>query len=819
MAKELTIKINIEGQDIELTSNQLKLFKKNADDLKKSLDELGERTEENAEQFDKLKGDLSELDKIFSQTKEEVKETGDEFEKTEDKSKALRTQIRELTNQLQGLGPRTAENATQFDALNSRLQELREVQEDVGFQTQKLDDALSQLPGPIGKAASLFKVFDDGLKNARAAMVSLTNTFPILKSAIAATGIGALVIILGALVAAVIKAFNTFKPLQDAVGRLGVLFDTLEKAIQPLIDLIGEGLVVVLDALARSLAFVTGQTEEYNEALANQAAMDQFNSNLEEQKFQLDILGDTYDEFERRKVEARMEANDRLKELNDNEVLDEEEKARRKLLIEQRYQRDLVKIDLDSATKDKELRDKKLEEDKKLAEKRTEIENKRIEEQEKRAKRLVDLVNNSADIYFNAVSDLESEQIAIRRNQLQRDLDSYESTLVGREKLLMKQQFAYISLWERFERDVSKIREESELKRIQGEIGFFNASIRNLERYRISTETELLEIVGAYDSTTKFADVFLGKLSKRMSEEMMLEFGRLEDLRVVYEEQYNIILDAINAEKILLDQALLNKLISEQTYYSEVERLEEESVSNKERYVQQKIALDKLEVESRRTSADMSMKIAEDLGNFLAQIAGKSKALQIASALTDAAIAIARIITNTQLAIIAFSASVAPLGPVGVPIAAAYAVKAKISAGIGIATIAAGTIAKLKGLKGDDGGDAGGDKKQSNGLGRGYKDGGLVQGPGTSRSDSIQANLSNGEFVMNGASTAMFLPMLEMLNNAGRQTSVPSLKTTLGDNPEQTKDNSQMIVKTYVVENELTSMQQKNARLKNLSTL
>jgi hypothetical protein len=43
-----------------------------------------------------------------------------------------------------------------------------------------------------------------------------------------------------------------------------------------------------------------------------------------------------------------------------------------------------------------------------------------------------------------------------------------------------------------------------------------------------------------------------------------------------------------------------------------------------------------------------------------------------------------------------------------------------------------------------------------------------VSGPGTSRSDSIPARLSNGEYVINAASTARFLPLLDQINNVPR---------------------------------------------------
>ncbi len=53
----------------------------------------------------------------------------------------------------------------------------------------------------------------------------------------------------------------------------------------------------------------------------------------------------------------------------------------------------------------------------------------------------------------------------------------------------------------------------------------------------------------------------------------------------------------------------------------------------------------------------------------------------------------------------------------------------------------------------------------SQGLALALADGGFVSGAGGSRSDSIPAMLSNGEFVVNAKSTARFRPQLESMNN------------------------------------------------------
>lgn len=48
-----------------------------------------------------------------------------------------------------------------------------------------------------------------------------------------------------------------------------------------------------------------------------------------------------------------------------------------------------------------------------------------------------------------------------------------------------------------------------------------------------------------------------------------------------------------------------------------------------------------------------------------------------------------------------------------------------------------------------------------------FAQGGKVEGPGTGTSDSIQANLSNGEFVMTAKATKLFEPLLTVMNQIG----------------------------------------------------
>jgi lambda family phage tail tape measure protein len=77
----------------------------------------------------------------------------------------------------------------------------------------------------------------------------------------------------------------------------------------------------------------------------------------------------------------------------------------------------------------------------------------------------------------------------------------------------------------------------------------------------------------------------------------------------------------------------------------------------------------------------------------------------------------------------------------------------------------------MKGLSGIGGGLLGGATGGLGGMGLSllgtgglFADGGQVRGPGTGRSDSIVARVSNGEFITNAASTAKYLPILKAIN-------------------------------------------------------
>ena len=179
----------------------------------------------------------------------------------------------------------------------------------------------------------------------------------------------------------------------------------------------------------------------------------------------------------------------------------------------------------------------------------------------------------------------------------------------------------------------------------------------------------------------------------------------------------------------------------------------------------------------------------------------KRKKLQVATAVMSAASGIIQILAQ----------------PSTLPSPADWIVKGINAAALGVTT--AVQIDKIKNTQFED---QGGGTRQA-GTVRGMANGGIVRGPGGPKSDSIPTNLSNGEAVMTSGAVTMFAPLLSMMNQMGGGTSFSSdLSVASPDNPirnNPAQEQSPIIMKTYVVESELTSAQQKQGRLKELSTL
>lgn len=888
--KEVSFKIKVNGEELVVTGKQVDIFKGQIKSMREELTKLGARTAENAEIFDKLKGDLNALEEAFGETKTQIAETGDAVQEMGDQeeeaskqTKSFAAQIKTLKVELAGLGERTSANAEQYDSLQSRIRSLSDAQEDLNRGVQKVDDALSSLPGPIGIVGRAFKTVEDTFKNAKAAFKGLTEVFPLLKNAIAATGIGALVIVLGLIVAAVMKAAKSFEPLQTAFGKFGKVIDLVFKTIKPLTDFILNAFVGAIELAAKAIAFLTGNWEEYNKAAASEEANAKLEKNLKKQEQFFEANADKYDEFTQRKLKADIDFNKKKVELNkqftDGEIKTQEELDK---LIGEFYakrNREINKADKDRATKSSELAktasDKQKAEQEKALQARRDYENKLRELQNGNA--LLRLKDENDKARLQIKQQIENEIISINqtvKNETRRNTLILETREKGRlllknlnDKIKQDEIDAYISL----DTEIEKLRVTATNKELDAQRALFiiqlgeerTALVKRLDAVKVYGE-ERIKILADYDTiaTEKLRkadeEVLINKilsykaqrtqdvqyftalqeLSNASNQQQLLEeekyrvrFGkeykkylsdRFISLKDTYRAEYETIQRTLENQQKLLEESYAQNKITNEEFIKTSNDIRERDYQNSATWAQRQIALDQLLLQSKQASADKTVEIASAASGLLAAIAGDNLELQKAAAIADAGINIARIIIDTQRANVAFTASVAPLGPAGIPIAAAYTVKNSIAAALSIATIVAQGIQKLVSINTSQFKSQGSSSTagaSSNGMGRGYADGGLIGGERHAQGGTM-IEAEKGEAIMTRGAVTLFGPLLSAINQMGGGTSFGSTMVSTYDKPRtETGADTSTIIKTYVVESDLTTAQQRQSRLKELSVL
>jgi hypothetical protein len=440
------------------------------------------------------------------------------------------------------------------------------------------------------------------------------------------------------------------------------------------------------------------------------------------------------------------------------------------------------------------------------------------------SKKIEAALDDDNKVLFEKLKKQEEIRVAAIDDEEQRELDARANQLYY-DKIALQQQFktqeefdeASKNLQIKTDRDLLDIRDKFFQKRFKQEQDAF---ARQQELITKGAEIELAIDQQRIDDKTNFVDVygdffFGNKGLKAIWEKYSI------DMRDVYQEEYDANMERYSADEEQLNTNLNNKVITQATYDEQLIQLNDKRTAAFEKNVQKQLELDKLEKDSKRANADALVMIGTNLVGLLGALNKKSKDMQIASAIVEAGVAIAKVIIDTQRSIIAYKAAVAPLGPVGDALALQYAVRSKIGAGIAIATIVASGIGKLKEIQ-SSGGEGGGGGQQSSSTTRGMARGGYIDGP-RHAGGGVMVNAEGGEAVMTRGAVSMFGPMLSMMNQAGGGVSFNSnLMTTRQDNPilsNPAQDQAPIVVKTYVVEKDMVSQMNKQARLKDLSTL
>ena len=330
MAKTAEFKIKIDGKQLDLTKISFKDFNKIIADSKKSLKDLPLTDP----RYKTLSADIKTAEKAWKEATKAAGDFNDENEKGSGQVRSYRSQIRELELDLIKVEQQFGKNSKEAAELRSQLGELRDQQDELKASTQDLDDSLAALPGPIGKIGQTLGGLETITRNAKGAFGNLSKQFPILDSAWKATGIGILVGLVIGLVAAVVKAAQSFKPLQDAFAILQDSLGAVMNALKPITDFI-------LNVFVGALKLVAGLISTVAEAFggvsngAAKATLD-LEREISLQERTLGRLGDSLGDYTKNIVTLYAEQKKAILEVKQavkDQVLTQQQGLEQELLI------------------------------------------------------------------------------------------------------------------------------------------------------------------------------------------------------------------------------------------------------------------------------------------------------------------------------------------------------------------------------------------------------------------------------------------------------------------------------------------------------
>ena len=490
-----------------------------------------------------------------------------------------------------------------------------------------------------------------------------------------------------------------------------------------------------------------------------------------------------------------------------------EEQDREIKLLENARDKEKRDIEAMNITKDKEgLRTKALLElEERFQLKKGEIVQKYVDEaakkkkedDEKLAKDKEDAQKKLIDIEIGSIEQGASREKEIREAKYNEDLKELKKLYADKLITEKEYQLALINLNQGLVNDLNKIKDDKNKKDKEDRLKKLDDDIRFLQ---IQTDAEKNSFVAYW----KDRQLLLDKAKQRELEAEELTGAQKAAIEKKYvqlskdlqREKFEAYVGYLNqglsaASNVLSQQsAIVNQeqqleLDKLQLAYNAQQEYNSKTIKSKEEY-------DKQTVQNDRLLAEAQDKVKE-------QYFYKNRNAQYAQAMISA----------FQAAISAYS-SLAAIPVVGPALGAAAAA---IALGFGIKQ--ANLIKKQQyvstvAAEGPEASSAG-----SNNMGRNYEEGGMINGPRHAQG-GVMINAEGGEAVMTRGAVTMFAPLLSAMNQMGGGTSFT--KGAAGqagfDAPKITETITQpQIVKTYVVSSELTTEAQKQARLKDLSTL
>jgi hypothetical protein len=700
-------------------------------------------------------------------------------------------QLKELKKQLKN----TATGTKEFDQLYNQIDDLEDKIKSAKNTSSDWIDSLESAGGPLGMVGA-------GLNKVKVA----TQSFG---AALKATGIGLIVGLIGGLVAAFSQTEGSMKKLEPLLIAMEQIFGGILESLQPLIDGFIELAIQVMPYVTKAFKVVYSAVTAVFQSLGKLGGAivklfkGDFKGAWEDAKTSVTAFSDNYEaaterfdkgakkmtktqkeNLDKQKEAAQKALDEKLKRMESEDKLDEARMEKMKAEALAVAVTEQQKLDIEKAFADKiyQLKSKELD-DKMALYKKDSNEYKAL---------LAEKIKLEGD-YINTTKANKDKQkeLTDKTNKEAMDAEIQALNLKKAEGTIKEDEYQKAI----FDVKVKYLKDKKDL--IDAEIAY-DTYLTEQKKKRVQEErdialSKLQNDINDLDAKNKLADLDFEEDLKRLEEKRM---------------------KADEAEKLELAAAEGNEV-------------EKNKVRQKYADLRKGITLEEIATEKAAAQAKADIQLAYiglvgQFGGLLQQIAGKNKALAITGLVIEKAAAIGQIWANNSVAN-AKAVSASPL-TFGQPWVTINTVSAALSTA---ATVAASVkaINEINNASSNSTGSGGGEAPAGNSvqaLGKNYGDGGMIEGPRHAAGGTL-INAEGGEAIMTRGAVTMFAPLLSTLNQMGGGTSfAPNTMVSSYDNPKSSypsDTSTPVIMKTYVVSSEMTTEQEKQARLKDLSTL
>ena len=778
---------------------------------------------------------MKELEKTQKGTAE-FEILSSKLNETKDRISAVKAQSSELFGTFSMLPGPIGDIGSAADGTLSTLKTFSTFSfKDLGVQFKGLFKDVGEVAGNIGKATGITKIFTTtstllakGLNAVGISANASSKGLKIFSGALVATGIGAIVVALGMLITNFDKVRDSLYKLIPGLKAVG---DAIGNAVNFFTDLIG-----VTNAAERAEA---KRQETYKKAAA---ATEIINQGIQREINLLKAQGATQEEIDKKRKEA---INNQIKDLKGaaNE--------RGQLIGEQAKQ--FKDLNNELAVIDAEANKRRQEESDKNAKERQQ---KGQVAAQKTAQQQKEFLQSQADAQVQLIKDQENTTEAELRSALERQFAlKNEGKKLSTE--VQKQQAAEIDkiVKEEIQKDKETrqkafedrvAQETSNSKRVldlataeaeslkikygenstqfrQAQDNNFAIQAENLAKEKALLEEQQKTRDGlTEEQINRLKDIQVEEVNltnskaaenqKRLQNDVDTFLKSKEDEKAARESKFAQDMELARVDFDQQQMLLTAKIEQDKKFYSDLLSNEKLTADQRKKIQDEQTANAKvnaqaqIDIETKKFQAQQQLLQASAAAiNALADIAGKDT-------LAGKSLAAAASLINTYSAIAgqlkAFS---------GVPVPG-FAIAQAIATGLVGFKAVSDIISTPVPTGGVSGGNTGTPRVRQ------LATGGYVSGPGTGMSDSIPAYLSNGESVINAASTSMFRPLLSTINQIGggrkfAEGGIVSQNQAMDELNMALANSSSQPIKTYVVAQDMTSMQMFDRAQKSRSTL